>query len=222
MEPSKLETQIKNQLNDREINPSAMAWDRLDTMLTIAEKPKKHFPWLLVVASFIGFVFVATIIFRTNVTSPSANEQIPDKVVVNNNVTTNSNLINPKITTKNEQLITKNVQPSTYNLQPTTTKKVSAINQNQIAIINEKSNQKNELKINEIIIQEVNSNQSTENTLPENLKPIINSKISVDANKLLSQVDNEMKSEYRETVFQKISRKYQTAKTAFTERNIQK
>ncbi|MBC7641346.1 MAG: hypothetical protein H7174_03265 [Flavobacterium sp.] len=228
MEQNKLESQIKNQLNAREIKPSAMAWDRLDAMLTIAEKPKKRFPWLLVAASFIGFVFIVTIIFRTNVISPSANEQIPEGVV-NDNITNNSTLINPKITTQNEQTITQNLQPSTINLQPSTinlqpktTKKVSIINQNQIAIINEKSNQKNELKPNEIIIQEVNINQVTENTLPETSTPIINNKIAVDANKLLSQVDSEIKMEYRESVFQKISRKYQTAKTAFVERNIQK
>lgn len=222
MEQTKLEIQIKNQLNAREINPSENAWDRLDAILTLAEKPKKRFSWLLVAASFIGFVFIATIIFKSTIISPAANEQILNKVVSNDHITTDSNLINPKIVTQNEQPITQNLQPPTCNLKPSATKKVSIINHNQIAIINEKLNQKNELKINEIIIQEVNNNQLTENILPENPKPISNNKISVDANKLLSQVDNEIKTEYRETVFQKISRKYQTAKTAFAERNIQK
>jgi len=42
MEPNKLETQIKEQLNAREIQPSEMAWDRLDAMLTVAEEKKQH------------------------------------------------------------------------------------------------------------------------------------------------------------------------------------
>ena len=40
MEPNKLETQIKEQLNAREIQPSEMAWDRLDAMLSVAEEKK--------------------------------------------------------------------------------------------------------------------------------------------------------------------------------------
>ena len=40
MEPNKVETQIKEQLNAREIQPSEMAWDRLDAMLSVAEEKK--------------------------------------------------------------------------------------------------------------------------------------------------------------------------------------
>jgi hypothetical protein len=40
MAQNKLENQIKEKLNSREIQPSAQAWDRLDAMLTVAEEKK--------------------------------------------------------------------------------------------------------------------------------------------------------------------------------------
>ncbi len=53
MEPNKLETQIKEKLNSREIQPTEMAWDRLDAMLSVAEEKKtKRFPFLT--AKFIN------------------------------------------------------------------------------------------------------------------------------------------------------------------------
>ena len=36
MEPNKLENQFREKLNNREIQPSANAWDRLDAMLSVA------------------------------------------------------------------------------------------------------------------------------------------------------------------------------------------
>lgn len=59
MEPNKLEKQIREKLNAREIQPSSQAWDRLDAMLSVAEnkKPRRKF-WLYIAASIIGFVLV--------------------------------------------------------------------------------------------------------------------------------------------------------------------
>ena len=62
MEPNKIDNQIREKLNAREIQPSAQAWDRLDAMLTVSEekKPKKGYGWFFVAAStilFFGFGF---------------------------------------------------------------------------------------------------------------------------------------------------------------------
>src|SRR6478609_6641493 len=65
MEPNKIEKQFKEQLNSREIKPSAMAWDKLDAMLTVADKkPKRNFRWLYVAASVLGFLLVSTVYFN--------------------------------------------------------------------------------------------------------------------------------------------------------------
>lgn len=41
MERNNFEQQAKEKLSNREITPSAQAWDRLDAMLSIQEKPKE-------------------------------------------------------------------------------------------------------------------------------------------------------------------------------------
>ena len=42
MEPNKIDTQIKDKLNNRTITPSASSWDRLDAMLNSTEKKKTN------------------------------------------------------------------------------------------------------------------------------------------------------------------------------------
>ena len=64
MERNKLETQFKEQLDSREIKPSEMAWDKLDAMLTVAEKPKAKFPWMYIAASILGFLLIGTVYFN--------------------------------------------------------------------------------------------------------------------------------------------------------------
>ena len=65
MEHFDIENQFKQKLNNREIKPSEVAWDKLNTMLTIAEKPKKSFGWLYIAASFVGLLLIATVFFAT-------------------------------------------------------------------------------------------------------------------------------------------------------------
>ena len=217
-----LENQIKNKLNSREIQPSANSWDRLDAMLAITEKPKKKFPWLLVAACFIGFVFIGTIIFNNNTMSPAANHTDLPTIVSSENrskqtdVTTTDNSIK-QAQKQNENNVITNNKPQAKN-----SNRVSIIsnNQNQIAVIKQ---QKNENISNNTKALEINKIEDVASINPE-IEPqqVENINIKINANTLLSQVDNELKTEYRETVFQKISKKYQTVKTAFVERNNQK
>ena len=68
MGQNKLENQIKEQLNAREIKPTEMAWDRLDAMLSVAEekKSKKGFGWMSIAAVFIGLLLTGFVIFQLN------------------------------------------------------------------------------------------------------------------------------------------------------------
>jgi hypothetical protein len=71
MEPNRLEKEFKKKLEGRDIKPSEMAWDRLDAMLTVAEK-KKQKPkrtWMYFAASFLGFILIATVFINQNDTS---------------------------------------------------------------------------------------------------------------------------------------------------------
>lgn len=64
MEPNNIENQFAEKLNAREIKPSPMAWDRLDAMLSVAEKPKRNFSWIYIAASFLGFILIAAVFFN--------------------------------------------------------------------------------------------------------------------------------------------------------------
>lgn len=68
MEQNKLENQIREKLNSREIQPSAQAWDRLDAMLSVAEekKTKRSFGWLYIAASVTVLLTVGMFLFTQN------------------------------------------------------------------------------------------------------------------------------------------------------------
>lgn len=70
MARNKMEQEFSDKLNQREIKPSAAAWDRLDAMLAAAEaqpqviKIKRSFKWLYIAASFLGFLLIGTLFFQ--------------------------------------------------------------------------------------------------------------------------------------------------------------
>lgn len=137
MEPNKLETQFKTKLNSREIKPSNSAWDRLDVLLTVSEKPKRNLNWMYIAASFFGFIFIANIFF-------SQTENVSDKEKV---------VFEKEKNIKNE----KDLKNLPVGMQ--VEKKLK--NENQIvqhSIINQETNQKNQLIQNSIVTRELRSN----------------------------------------------------------------
>ncbi|MBD3583263.1 hypothetical protein [Flavobacterium selenitireducens] len=70
MARNKMEKEFSEKLSQREITPSAAAWDRLDAMLSSAEaqpKPipvKRNFNWLFIAASLLGFLLIGTLFFN--------------------------------------------------------------------------------------------------------------------------------------------------------------
>jgi len=85
MAPNKIDNQIKDKLNAREIQPSAPAWDRLDAMLTVAEakQPKRNFTWLYIAATFLLFSGLGFFLLNSN-ESVAIENVIP---IVNNEIT---------------------------------------------------------------------------------------------------------------------------------------
>ena len=75
MEPNKLEKQIREKLNAREIDPSTSSWNRLDAMLSVAEnkKPKRNFKWLFVAAGIVGFAFIGLFFMNQEKTNSEIN-----------------------------------------------------------------------------------------------------------------------------------------------------
>ena len=105
MEPNKIDNQIREKLNAREIQPSAQAWDRLDAMLTVSEekKPKKGYGWFFVAASTILFFGLGFFLFNSKETT-EINNSTPT-------VTTINEEIDSAETTKTNEISVEKEQP---------------------------------------------------------------------------------------------------------------
>lgn len=75
MEPNKMERNFKEKLEQRTIQPSDMAWDRLDAMLSVAEnkKPKKNRTWMYMAAAFLVFLLVGVLFLNQEKESSGIN-----------------------------------------------------------------------------------------------------------------------------------------------------
>lgn len=227
MEPNKIDNQIREKLNTREIQPSAQAWDRLDVMLTVSEekKPKKGYGWFFVAASTILFFGLGFFLF-------------------NSNETTEINNSTPIVTTANEEIDT--VETNKIN-------EISVENVKSVLVQNEINKSKparniksvetnKETKSESVLEEKITSNSQlpTSNSYkyvsPENLlaevqtgEKVITSdkkispkpKMKVDANSLLTNVEKELDENHRETTLDKLNRKFKDAKSALANRNYE-
>ena len=227
MEPNKIDNQIREKLDAREVQPSAQAWDRLDAMLTVSEekKPKKGYGWFFVAASTILFFGLGFFLF-------------------NSNETTEINNSTPIVTTINEEIDT--VETNKIN-EISVEKEQHVLVQNEVNFSktqkNKKSKETNELIKPENDLEEKitpNSQLQTPNSYkyvsPENLLAEVQtgekvitsdkkispkSKMKVDANSLLTNVEKELDENYRETTLDKLNRKFKDAKSALANRNYE-
>ncbi len=167
MGPHKSDKDFRIKMNQREITPSANAWDRLDAMLTVAEekKPKNKYGWLYIAATIAGFLLIGTIFF-------SQTEKLIDKgrdeVVIQN-----------QQEPQNERPITEELlqtEPQNQSIAEASEPKIKVKSSNQnnrnlherqrtgIAIINQNQSierQDNDESINPIhAVNQINKNQS--------------------------------------------------------------
>ncbi len=227
MEPNKIDNQIREKLNAREIQPSAQAWDRLDAMLAVSEekKSKKGYGWFFVAASTILFFGLGFFLFNSNETI-EINNSTPIVTTINEETDSSEATKINQISVKEEQLV---LVQNEVNFSKTQT--------------NKKSEEANKLMETENILEEKispNSQLPTPNTYkyvsPENLlaevqtgEKVITSdkkispktKMKVDANSLLTTVEKELDENYKETTFDKLNRKFKDAKSALANRNYE-
>lgn len=225
MAPSKIENQIKDKLNAREIQPSAPAWDRLDAMLSVAEtqKPKRNFTWMYLAAAFLLFFGLGFFLLNTNenvtientipvVTNEVVNEkieenQLPTEIKFNTNEETvlveNNKLKNESIKINDEnhvdsknQVIADNQSPITHHPSPNNYKYLSP--EELLAQIEQPSKvDTNKIKINTI------------------------NKIKVDANELLTKAEQEIHQKHKESTIDKLRRNFNEVKSAVANRNYE-
>lgn len=228
MEPNKLEKQFREQLNSREIKPSEVAWEKLDAMLSEAEKSKAKFPWLYVAAGFVGVSLVCTVLF--NVENVKVNKEIPI-------------VVKPKIKVdilKEEKIINEIVLPIKENktvvqskLKKQTGKTVNSdvkvvINEqadNEVSVLSsEKENYqltvKNRYVSAEKLLAEV-SNTKFESKEADKVIVKIKKSVSVNPKSLLSDVETELNQSFRESTLDRLNKNFNTIKTVLANRNYE-
>lgn len=249
MEPNKLETQIKEQLNAREIQPSEMAWDRLDAMLSVAEEKKtKRFSFLSfqsigIAASVLVLVSLGLFFFnqKETVVKPENNVVVNEEVKQNRskeNTTTigNTGIDNNGLEGFDEQVKQRANQQKEENKTIIAQSSKSFNQNNQKTAINPLINQEKEIQFQnqEVIAQKelpqvdtrstIVISKSTSVTIDDLLastskKSESKPKIKINANSLLSQVDGELDQTFREKVINRVSKNYQEVKVALATRN---
>lgn len=243
MGQNKIENQIKEKLNSREIQPSAQAWDRLDAMLSVAEekKTKRSFGWLFIAASILVFVSAGIFFFTQNTSEVNNDSTIVETEVEKDSIQKDSNIQIPIVEKKQENQVAESTEIQKSNNQNNSNSAVS--------IINQKSDQKqsNPLINRDKKIEFQNSSDVALKDLPrietktimfngsktttmsdedllaslDNVAKKANTKstVKVDARNLLSQVDGELDQTFREKVIGKIAKNYQEVKVALANRN---
>jgi hypothetical protein len=227
MKKSNLENQIKEKINEREIAPSKASWDRLDAMLTVAEKPKRNFKWMYVAASLLGFLLLGTLYF---------NQNNKEAIITKDAVTVNeSKVISVKKTEPIRINLIKKVEPTKvqlasteFKLQTVSNKALSnkenqvvvkeIIKEEQIPIINQKAEQPVVLQKSKYVnVDELLA--SVDNASPKKSSLVAKSNVKVNSNELLSQVDGELDLTFREKALKTLNKNFKTVKLALSNRN---
>ncbi|MBZ4041472.1 hypothetical protein [Flavobacterium hibisci] len=237
MEPNNFEKDFRDKLNQRKIEPSEKAWDRLDAMLSIAEEkkqPQKKNKWLYIAASVAGFLFVGTFFFN-NQKNPAENlkntvviEESTKKDTVAKPVFKVTNTVKTEVAISQKESI-QNSNKKQHKLNPETNKNLKNEN-NQIAessVIIKNNHEKQSIN-NQVSVVENSKKETVDQLLNSAEKTIVaensskkKSKVKINADDLLNQVDGELELSFRERVITAVNKNYQTVKVAVSNRNQQ-
>ena len=221
MEPNKFEQDIRQKMEQRTVQPTEMAWDRLDAMLSVTEnkKPKKNRAWMYMAAALLVFLLVGILFL---------NQEIQNGDVENNNngvVTTekenNETVLKPNAQVTTEEAVVMQPNPSTVTVKKgnSTIQKIQQNNKvNNVVADNESVASKDTKEANNIVPVNTNENllASATNEMPKK-KP----SITVDPNSLLSSVEGELNESYRSRAFQGVVKSFNTVKVAVANRNYE-
>ncbi|WP_130735357.1 hypothetical protein [Flavobacterium sp. J27] len=247
MEPNKLDTKIREQLGSREIKPTDQAWDRLDAMLSLAEKkePKKVFSlykYIGIAASVLLFIALgfwlyqndATTLVEKNIENAFINQEntanlTQDTLKTDSSHIENQLLINDEIMVRNDvaKMNTKKLKENTWD------NKTTAIAENSLISAHVTLDGKDSNVSIVPIVEEITEHKymtaekllaSIENRDAE--KNAIKDKVSkttikVNTNSLLTVVESELDLEFRESKIDKVTKRFQLIKSALANRNYE-
>lgn len=236
-----MEQDFKKKLGKRTIQPTDMAWDRLDAMLTVAEKKKQpKRTWMFVAASFLGFLLVGTLLFKLQDTTTIIKTDAPVVIAPHD-------ISEPEITAPQTTVVKEDILPaakenavvsapkvnksSTANTVKETTVKPDTQQQNTLittykeesVAFNEQLSGNNPAKAKKSIInisaQELLAAVDTDNTVRTTPKNKSQKLVEVNANSLLSSVEVELNESFREKAFEGAVKGFNVMRSSLANRN---
>lgn len=236
MEPNNMENQFRDKLNKREIKPSENSWDRLDAMLTVAEKPKRNYRWMYFAASFFGFILIATVFFTQTeeVVDSEHKTVVIEKQEIQNNENELNTILEVPVVDKNTEVVVASQNTITKQNNKSKTKtnavsdKIEVVKTEQkqpietAVVSNEKNNQSSIISQKTAVKVDANALlASVENNRPAQVVAQNAAPIKVNSNTLLSQVDDELELSFRERVIKSVNKTYREVKVAVAKRNLE-
>ncbi|MEO8535542.1 MAG: hypothetical protein ABI441_17425 [Flavobacterium sp.] len=246
MEPNNFEKDFREKLNQRKIEPSDKAWDRLDAMLSVAEEKKPAVKlrslkasknkWLYLAASIVGFLLVGTFFFnQKKVVENPKSEVVVEETIQKDSVVKPGlkvrDAVKQGIAISEKEAIQhsgnskKEEKISNQKINQTIRKATNPIAES--SVINQK-NQQSPVSNNQIIVPEMPKNETADQLLNTAEKTVVaensakpKAKIKINASDLLNQVDGELELSFREKMITKVNKNYQSVKVALGNRNKQ-
>ena len=234
MVPNKLEKDIKEKLEQRSIQPSPMAWDRLDAMLAVTEeknkKPKSR-TWLFIAAGFLGFLLVVTLFLKQSDNKEVLHSE-PAVVEISKETNTANEIEQPELPLQKTQS-----NPVVLPTQKKPKQQVAHVKQERLnrrvkvntlpEVVKQKEDDLYIQEISEVadnskpqdVIKntEEQANILLADSFDKSLKK--RSSVKVDPNSLLSGVEGELNESFRGKVWQTVTKNYTAIKTTVANRN---
>lgn len=233
MEPNnKLEQDFRDKLNQREIQPSEKAWDRLDAMLSVAEKKKPKRTWMYIAASFLGFLLVGTIFFNQSKTETIESQNAV--VLENKKETKPEQIIETPSVAKEELIANKEDKQSLKESHQTQKSSIKKEQVNQILGISLKQEVAIEdVKAEEVAQKIIELSKSEKGVTDQEINDLLNKAKSdiaaqrlynkttkkVDATALLLDAERGLDNTFKQKVFDLLKDGYKETKTFIAERN---
>lgn len=233
MEPNKIESQFKQKLEQRTIQPTEMAWDRLDAMLSVAEKKKKrpNRNWMYIAAAFLVFLLVGVLFLNQEkennpavtkensvVEAPKATEPAKTGTEATKIETTA-----PK-TQQKEAVAQTTVKTKANRAQPaknttTATPENTVVPQSQEALAENKVHKPSKITVDaNALLASVEKDTPVEQPV---LAKTRKAGVKVDSNTLLSAVEGELNESFRDKAYNGVIRNFNAVKTSVANRNRQ-
>jgi hypothetical protein len=235
MEPNNIEKQIRENLNSREIQPSAQAWDRLDAMLTVAEEKKtKHsffsFKYIGIAASVLVFVTLGLFYFNQNDEIIKPATPVVDTEIKKENTEETIPVIESPILIKEKSNEVAVSTKKEGNIQKKKDSNQPIINASEVSIINK--NQQ-EAIVNQVIVSPIKEEKTIKTKTVVDVYELLASvekdrkkqakinktNIKVDEKSMLSEIDTELDLSFRQRVLNTVNKNYKAVKEAVANRN---